>query len=148
MDPKNLEKLKESFVKMNKFDPYLGNQFEFLGPGKIKVTLEINENHLSSPETGHGGVLAALMDSVLGFTALSKTITLGNLVATVELKVNYLRPVSLGDTLIGTAQIVSLGKSLVVVKGEVVNQDGKMVTFGTGTFNQYPLEKRNILASF
>jgi uncharacterized protein (TIGR00369 family) len=148
MDEQNLEKLKDSFVKMNNFDPYLGNELEFLAPGKLSVKLKINENHLSSPQTGHGGVIAGMMDTVLGFTALSKTITLNNLVATVELKVNYLRPVQLGDELHGTADIVSLGKSLVVVKGEIKNQDGKMVSFGTGTFNQYPLEKRNILAQF
>lgn len=147
-DLQNLDKLKESFIKMNNFDPYLGNNLEFLAPGKIIVKLKVNENHLSSPRTSHGGVVAGMMDSVLGFTALSKTITQNNLVATVELKVNYLRPVLLGDELEGTAEIVSLGKSLVVVKGEIKNQDGKMVSFGTGTFNQYPLEKKNILSQF
>lgn len=144
----NLEKLKESFIKMNHFDPYIGNEFNFIAPGKIEVTLKVNENHLSSPGISHGGVIASLMDSVLGFTALSKTITMNNLVATVELKVNYLRPVKLGDTLKGSAEIVSLGKRLVVVKGEVLNQDNRMVSFGTGTFNQYPLEKKNILSQF
>lgn len=144
----NLEKLKASFIKMNSFDPFLGNEIEFIRPGKIKVTLKIRQDHLSSPNTGHGGVLAAMMDSLLGFTALSKTITQDMLVATVELKVNYLRPVFENDVLIGSAEIVSLGKSLVVVRGEVTNQDNKMVSFGVGTFNQYPLEKKDILSNF
>lgn len=148
MEPVSLEKLKENFIKMNRFDPFIGNQLEFLGAGKIKIKLKITENHLSSPETGHGGVIAAMMDSLLGFTALSQSITVNNLVATVELKVNYLRPVLLNDLLQGTAEIVSMGKSLIVVKGEIQNQAGEMVSFGTGTFNQYPLEKRINLGSF
>jgi len=116
-------------------------------PGQAEYRMVIKPEHLSSPGTAHGGVLAGLMDAVLGAAALTLAFTTGELVSTVEFKINFLHPVRLGDELRATAQVDHAGKSLVVCSGTIYCQAaGKpgdtAVAQGLGTFNRYPAGKR------
>ncbi len=119
-------------------------------PGQAEYHMVIQEAHLSSPGTAHGGVLAGLMDAVLGAAALTQAFTAGDLVATVEFKINYLRPVHLGDELRAVAQVEHAGKSIVVVSGTIyqvaasTGEPGPAVAQGLGTFNRYPAAKREL----
>ena len=74
----------------------------------------VRDEHLSSPNTCHGGVLAGLMDAALGAAALSLTFTTGELVATIEFKMNYLYPVHLHDAPLAKAQVEHTGNKLVM----------------------------------
>ena len=119
-------------------------------PGQAEYRMVIQEAHLSSPGTAHGGVLAGLLDAVLGAAALTLAFTAGELVATVEFKINYLRPVHLGDELRAVAQVTHAGKSIVVVSGTIYQatagdgEPGPAVAQGLGTFNRYPATKRDL----
>ncbi len=117
-------------------------------PGRAEYRMVIEEAHLSSPGTAHGGVLAGLLDAVLGAAALTLAFTAGELVATIEFKINYLRPVHLGDELLAVAQVEHGGKSIVVVSGTIYQQvagaAGPAVAQGLGTFNRYPASKKNL----
>jgi uncharacterized protein (TIGR00369 family) len=117
-------------------------------PGQAEYRMVIRPEHLSSPGVAHGGVLAGLMDAVLGAAALSLAFTTGELVSTVEFKLNFLHPVRLGDVLRATAQVDHAGKSLVVCSGTIYRQvpgasgGETAVAQGMGTFNRYPAAKR------
>jgi len=119
-------------------------------PGQAEYRMTIQEAHLSSPGTAHGGVLAGLMDAVLGAAALTQAFTAGDLVSTVEFKINYLRPVHLGDGLRAEARVEHTGKSIVVVSGTIYKPAPEpggpelAVAQGLGTFNRYPASKRNL----
>ena len=117
-------------------------------PGQAEYRMVVQEAHLSSPGTAHGGVLAGLMDAALGAAALTLAFTAGELVATVEFKINYLRPVHLGHELRAVAQVEHAGKSIVVVSGTIyqVPPTGPdlAVAQGLGTFNRYPASKRDL----
>ncbi|OUR99932.1 hypothetical protein A9Q84_02560 [Halobacteriovorax marinus] len=133
------------FKKISKYDQTMGLEFKMIGPGEIEYTLEITDKHLSSPETCHGAVLAGMMDCVLGLTVLSHSVTLDKLCSTVEFKTNFITPAKLGDVLIGTAQLDYVGKTLVVCNGTILSKnDGRMVAKGMGTFNLYPLSKKDL----
>ena len=98
---------------------------------------------MSSPNTAHGAVMAGFMDCVLGLSALSLAVTEGNLTSTVEFKLNFIRPVHLGDELIGTGRVEHKGKSLLISTGEVrLAKSGELVSKGQGTFNTYPMTKK------
>ncbi|MVN75980.1 hotdog fold thioesterase [Hymenobacter sp. HMF4947] len=121
-------------------------------PGQAEYRMVIRPEHLSSPGTAHGGVLAGLMDAVLGAAALSLAFTTGELVSTVEFKINYFHPVHLGDELRATAQVEHQGRSLLVSSGVIYRRratpdDGteSAVAQGLGTFNRYPATKRQLL---
>ena len=116
-------------------------------PGKAEYRMVIRPEHLSSPGVAHGGVLAGLLDAVLGAAALTLAFTAGELVSTVEFKINYLHPVRLGDELRAVAQIDHAGKTLVVSSGVIYRHaaDGGAATAvaqGMGTFNRYPAGRR------
>ncbi|MCO4792304.1 MAG: PaaI family thioesterase [Bacteriovoracaceae bacterium] len=141
MTPKELEKLYKS---ISKFDQHLGMTFDLLDPGEVVYKMTVKEEHLSSPDTCHGGAIAAMMDALLGVPVLSLAVTEDKLCATVEFKINYLGPAQIGDELVGTNTIDFKGKSLVVSSGQIKNsQTGLLIAKGMGTFNLYPAKKKD-----
>lgn len=148
MDQTNLEQFVTLFRSFNKYDIDNGLTFEIHEPGSITYKMKITEKHLSSPNTAHGAVLAGFMDCVLGFSALSLAVTLGNLTSTVEFKINYIRPVMLNEEISGTGKVVHKGKSLIISSAEVKNAKGELIALGQGTFNTYPFNKKDFLHEF
>jgi uncharacterized protein (TIGR00369 family) len=133
----------EQYIKDNHFGKILGMHFNIIEPGLVHYFLTITEAHLSTPRATHGGVIAAMMDGVLGVAALSKTVAENKIVSTVEFKINYLSPSLLGDELMGIGKIDSSGKRIIVTSGDIVctNRNNVLIAKAMGTFNAYPVEK-------
>ncbi|MBA2403378.1 MAG: PaaI family thioesterase [Bdellovibrionales bacterium] len=144
----NLEQFVTLFRSINKYDIDNVLTFEIHEPGLITYKMTIAEKHLSSPNTAHGAVLAAFMDCVLGLSALSQAVTHENLTSTVEFKINYIRPVTLNEEIIGHGKVVHKGKSLIISSGEIRNTKGELIALGQGTFNTYPFNKKDFLQVF
>jgi uncharacterized protein (TIGR00369 family) len=143
-----MKTVSDLYNKFNNFDKELGFELTVNAPGKIIYKVEITDKHLSSPGVGHGALVAAMMDAVLGTTALTAVYDDGLLVSTVEFKVNYFKPTHKGDILIGTGEIEFQGKSLVATSGTIIkSHNGELVSKGLGTFNIYPMEKRGLKLS-
>lgn len=137
------------YNRINRYGQANGMTLTVPAPGRAEYRMVITEAHLSSPGTAHGGVLAGLMDAVLGAAALTQAFTAGELVSTVEFKLNYLRPVHLGDELRAVAQVEHAGKSIVVVSGTIYRlgnpaDEDPAVAQGLGTFNRYPAAKKQL----
>ena len=149
MDNFSLDQFIQLFRKINRFDEDNGLDFEIHAPGKITYRMKILEKHLSSPHTAHGAVIAGFMDCVLGLSALSESVIHGNLTSTVEFKINYIRPVKLGDIITGSGEVVHRGKSLIISHGEIRLENSKeLVAMGQGTFNTYPFAKKDFMRDF
>ena len=134
------------YEKVDVFGRRNGYQLEVNEPGDIVYTMKVMEEHQSSPNHCHGGVLAGLMDSTLGVSALSYAMTQKCLCSTVEFKINYLAPVHLGDELKAHGRIDHKGKSLVITSADIFEvSTGKLVCKGMGTFNLYPMEKKDFI---
>lgn len=107
---------------------------EFLGviDGATTLRLDLEHKHMSRANRVHGGVLFTLLDSALGRSILS-ALPEGRGCATVEIKVNYFRPIQAGRV---TARGVlrELTRSLGYAEGEVVNEQGKVLARASGTF--------------
>lgn len=137
-----MHKFLQTYNKVNHFGRAMGMTYEVIQPGEVVYTMPILEMHLSNPMAAHGGAVSALMDGILGVAALSLAVENGQLVSTVEFKINYYRPVRLGDVLVGRGIVDFEGKRLMSVSGEIVEKTSKqLLAKGTGTFNQYPAEK-------
>jgi acyl-CoA thioesterase len=141
MKETRVETIMELYHKTNNFGRLLNMAPEIHEAGTAVYTMEIKEKHLATPKAAHGGVIAALIDGSLGVAALSKTVQDNNVVSTVEMKVNFLKPAILGDRLTATAKVISSGKRLLFVECEVLNQRDELVAKANGTFNAYPAEK-------
>jgi uncharacterized protein (TIGR00369 family) len=139
----------EIFKSINKYDLDNAMTFEIHSPGHITYKMTIQDKHLSSPNTAHGASIAGFMDCVLGLSALSEAITKDNLTSTVEFKINFIRPVKLGEEMVGTGKVVHRGKSLIISSGEIrISGSNELVAMGQGTFNSYPFSKKDFLNDF
>lgn len=146
LDAQGIEQFIKLFKKINQFDIENNLTFEIHSPGEITYKMKVESKHLSSPQTAHGAAIAAFMDCVLGLSALSMAITESNLTSTVEFKINFIKPVHLGDEVIGTGKVIHKGKSLMISSGEIKNmKTGELVAMGQGTFNTYPFAKKDFL---
>lgn len=146
MSGKELHRLNDNpiiqgYIKGNNFGRLIEMDFEIKEAGKIIYHIEIQQKHLATPIASHGGVVSSLMDSTTGIAALSLVCEEGFIVSTVELKLNFLAPVRLGDKLQGESFVLAKGKRLIVTEAEIRNQNNVLVAKGMGTFNVYPMEK-------
>ncbi len=102
-----------------------------VGNGEAIFEMEANRSHHNPMGTVHGGILSALADSAMGF-AFASTLGPGESFTTVELKINYLRPV-FGGHLKATARLIHRGKSIGLVECDVLNGEGKLVAHAVST---------------
>ena len=133
----------EQYINNNNFGRLIGMDFKIIEPGMVHYFLTINESHLSTPRATHGGVIASMMDGLLGVAALSKTVLENKIVSTVEFKINYLSPSLLGDQLFGIGKVDHAGKRIIFSSGDIVctNRNNIVIAKAMGTFNAYPAEK-------
>jgi len=128
-----LQKLQANQGLMNT----LGIELE-VQDGLVIGYLTIRELHRGSPDIAHGGAVMTLLDSVLGMQAFSHALESGQKTSTVELKTNFLSPARIGQRLIVRPEILSLGKSLLVLSGSAIDiQTDQRVAFSVGTFNLF-----------
>ncbi|MGE0560924.1 MAG: PaaI family thioesterase [Flavobacteriales bacterium] len=139
-----MEHLIEIYNQVNNFGRENNMILTVVKPGEIIYEMEILKKHLATATTSHGGMIAAMMDGVIGVAALSLVANDKKLVSTVEYKLNYFRPAYLGDKLKGYGRVDFAGNKIIATSGEIYNQHGEMVAKAMGTFNAYPFEKSDI----
>jgi acyl-CoA thioesterase len=100
--------------------------------GKTRVVMKLTEDLKQFYGNIHGGVIASLMDSAIA-VAVNQQLDPGEGASTVEIKVNYLRSISSGQ-LWGEGKVIQKGKQIIVGQGEIKDDAGRMVAFGTATF--------------
>jgi len=124
----------KKYVELNHFGRLIGMTFEILEPGKVNYHLTINTNHLATPLAVHGGCTATLLDATMGVGALSLVFEQQKAVATLEMKVSFLKPVLLNDVLIAKSLVVKQGRELIFMEAEVFNSKNQLVAKSSGTF--------------
>jgi uncharacterized protein (TIGR00369 family) len=130
------------------FDRFMGLELSLQAPGRINYHLTAGEQHLSMPGACHGGVIAAMMDAVLGLTALSAVFEAGKLCQTVEFKINYLRAVAPGTRLVGEGRVEFSGNRLLVTSATIEDAaNQRAIAKGMGTFSLYPMDKNDLWKS-
>ena len=95
--------------------------------GRVVMTCTPGEEHYNPLGIIHGGLLCTLLDTVMG-CATHTTLEQGTGYTSIELKVSYLRPVTL-DTgaLTATGSAVKEGRRVVFAEGGVADADGNLV---------------------
>ena len=136
-----------AYNQMNHYGRANGMALTVPTPGQAEYRMTVRDEHLSSPNTCHGGVLAGLMDAALGAAALSLAFTHLEFVSTVEFKMNYLHSVHLHDELVAKGVVDHAGNTLVVSSCVIyrvkTGHEDVPVARGLGTFNRYPANKRD-----
>lgn len=87
----------------------------------------------------HGGYVATLLDSALG-CAVHSTLEQGDGYTTVELKVNYVRPLTdRTGPVRAEAKVVSVTRRIGIAEGRVVDAAGRLYAWGSTTCLIFPL---------
>ncbi len=99
--------------------------------GRVTFELDAGPQHSSPPGTVHGGILCDLADAAMGCAAFS-LLEEGETFTTVELKINFLKPVWEGR-LIAIGEVIKAGRTLTLCECRVTTADGSLVAFSTST---------------
>ena len=102
-------------------------------PGSVTFALEPDEFHLNPFGIVHGGVLAAMLDTVMG-CAVHSLLPAGIGYVTGELNVRFLRPALVtGGALTCTGEVAHEGKSTAVATGRIEDSDGRLIALAGAT---------------
>jgi uncharacterized protein (TIGR00369 family) len=99
--------------------------------GESQFEMDADERHSNPMGTLHGGVLCDLADAAMGF-AFASTLEDGESFTTLELKINYLRPVWKAH-LTARARVASRGRTVGLVECEVKDESNKLIARATST---------------
>lgn len=111
----------------------LGIHLGTLEVGRTVWTLQPSPATANAMFTVHGGVLATLMDTAMG-SAVYTALPPETYYTTLELKVNFVRSVSLtADLLTCEARTIHVGRRTATAEGTVTGTDGKLIAHGTCT---------------
>jgi uncharacterized protein (TIGR00369 family) len=102
------------------------------GEGTAVFTMDTDPaRHGNVMGTLHGGVLATLADSAMGF-AFATTLDADETFATLEMKVSFLRPVW-RSTLTASATVVQRGRTTGLVECRVTDERDRLIAHATST---------------
>jgi uncharacterized protein (TIGR00369 family) len=99
--------------------------------GQAVVEFEASERYANPMGTLHGGVLCDIADAAMG-AAYRSTLAEGETLTTLELKINFLRPVWTAK-LRAEARIVQAGKTVGLVECNILDDQGRLVARASST---------------
>jgi len=109
----------------------IGFEIAESGSGRTVVTLQSGPRHFNPMGTLHGGILCDIADTAMG-VAFASTLAPGETFTTVELKINYLRPVREAK-LRAEGRVVQRGRTIGYVECEVTDENGKLIAKSNST---------------
>jgi uncharacterized protein (TIGR00369 family) len=101
--------------------------------GRVVFGARPTRDHYNGMGVVHGGLAATLLDSALG-CAINSMAPPGKIYTTLELKINYTRPLTeeVGDVRC-EARVIHLGSRTATAEGRIVDTDGKLYAHGSTT---------------
>jgi uncharacterized protein (TIGR00369 family) len=109
----------------------LGMEVTKIEVGSAEVFMNCHSQMFNPFGTVHGGILCDFADMAMG-TAFFTTLQDGEALATVELKINFLRPVR-SEKITAAARVLHRGRNTGYVECEVTNAEGKLVAKAAST---------------
>lgn len=116
------ERLVELFEQLIPFNRTLGMKVDDVGEGHCQIRVPARDAHIGNfvlPAV-HGGVLSALADSAGGLAVFTR-LEAGQSCATLDLRIDYLRPAKADRDLVARAEVVRLGNRVAVVNIDIVH---------------------------
>jgi uncharacterized protein (TIGR00369 family) len=109
----------------------IGFRVTEMANGRSVVLLEAGPQHANPLGTLHGGILCDIADAAMG-TAFVSTLAEGESFTTIELKINFLRPVWKAK-LKAEAKVVQRGRTIGYVECDVTDENGRLIAKSSST---------------
>src|SRR3954463_13849594 len=109
----------------------IGMRLVAIEPGRARFELDADHRHHNPMGTLHGGILCDIADSAMGM-AYASTLGEGESFTTLELKINFLRPV-VSARLTAEGTIVQQGRTAGMTECVVTDERGRVIAKATST---------------
>lgn len=136
MPPSNSAEQARLFMEALPFCRALDMRIDRLEDGRAVVSMPYADKLIGDPRTGviHGGVVSALMDTCGGAAVLSHPLCGGG-TATIDLRIDYMRPATPGNRLVAEAHCYHVTRSVAFVRATAHDGDiDSPVASVTGAF--------------
>jgi uncharacterized protein (TIGR00369 family) len=109
----------------------IGFRMTAIEPGRSRFELDADARLHNPMGTLHGGVLCDIADIAMG-SAYASTLEEGESFTTLELKINFLRPVRAAH-LIAEGNLVQRGRTVGLVECAITDERGRLIAKATST---------------
>jgi len=109
----------------------IGFTLTSIGPGQAVIEFEATERHANPMGSLHGGVLCDIADAAMGMAYVS-TLEEGETFATLELKINFLKPVWKAR-LKAVGRVIKGGRTIGLVECDVTEEQEQLVARASST---------------
>ena len=114
----------------------LGIEFVDVERGWARMRMLFAEKLTNSTGVSHGGALFTLADSAASMALVSMAAK-GEVVTTVEMKINFLKPFTGGEA-VAEARILHCGKTTALGDVEIKDMNGSLIAKGSATLLRKP----------
>ncbi len=109
----------------------VGFRLAAISPGQAVMELEADERHANPMGTLHGGILCDVADAAMGM-AYASNLQDGETFTTLELKINFLKPVRKAS-LRAVGKVIRQGQTIGLVECDVFDEQESLVAHATST---------------
>jgi uncharacterized protein (TIGR00369 family) len=102
-----------------------------MAPGRGVIEFDAGPQHANPMGTLHGGVLCDIADAAMGM-AYASTLGEGETFTTLELKINFLKPVRTGK-LRAIGRVVRAGRTVGLLECDIVDEQDALVARASST---------------
>ena len=120
------------------FAALLGIELTRAAPGSATLRMVIHDDLKQNYGVMHGGAVASLIDTATAFAILT-LLPDEEKFTTVDLMVNYLRPLTQG-TATATARVVRAGRRLMTVSADLLDDEGNLAATALSTYLKLGLD--------
>lgn len=129
-------KVARQFIEAIPHANALGMQLTEISDGTAVIVMPYAEKLIGDPKTGviHGGAVSAVMDTCCGAAVMSHPSAPGG-TATIDLRIDYMRAATPGQTITTTATCYHITRNVAFVRAMAVDEDvDNPVATATGSF--------------